>query len=239
MASLFKAIGSGTKIGASPGTGPTITTPPQWVAGTVYAANSRVVNGGFSFKTTAGGTASATANTPGPTPNTLTDGTVTWVVEGPIAGLHDVDTVQNHELGTVIDVKDVNANSMGEAEYVKFTGNVKAGDFVVFDQFGKTCVQLATGSGGAGVPLRVGVSLCSAASGNFGWVLIRGVHDTANVVSTAIVAGTVLATATGGQVNSSATTAAATDVAQAFIRRVPVVTGAGPVELMYPFHIGL
>lgn len=95
----------------------------------------------------------------------------------------DSDAAQRSglELGVIVRGHDASSNAYGEAEfaYVKFTGTVAAGDFVFFDIQGKTCVQTATSATkGFG-----GVSMAAQSNGTFGWVMIRGTHDTANVLT--------------------------------------------------------
>lgn len=244
MTMIYKATGS--KIGISPGDGPTIVTGgPQWKANTVYPAGAIVVNGPFAFSTVAGGTSSAVANASGPVPNVLADGTVTWVllglndgVQGAIAGLYGAEKEQKHELGTLAEVKDAGPDDfgIGEVEYVKFTGTVVAGDFVAINRFAKTCTQLPA-SPGANAYVRVGIALCSAASGQYGWVLVRGIHDTANVATGATADALVVASA-AGRVTGTATAAAATNIGGAVIRRTGVAN-VGVVELFYAHHTGL
>lgn len=241
MAAFYKATGS--KIGVTPGSGPGIyTSNPAWKANTVYGAGAIVVNGPFAFRTAAGGTSSAVANASGPVPGVLADGTVTWVLIGAIGGLYDVDTEQKHELGTLADVKDNGPDDLGagEVEYVKFTGTVVAGDFVVINRFAKTCVQISTATFVAGVPARVGIAMCSATTGQFGWVMVRGVHDTANMATggTGAPNGLIQTTGVAGQATFTVTAAAATNIQGALGRRA-AVANVGVAELFYPVHTGV
>src|SRR5438067_3965884 len=107
------------------------------------------------------------------------------------------DTTQRFPLGYIAQAEDA---TYGDAElmYVKFTGTVVAGDFVSFDRYNKTAIQSPT-TAAAAKGLGIGVALAAQTSGAFGWLLIRGVHDGANVV-TATAAGALLSgSGTAGQ----------------------------------------
>lgn len=173
-----------------------------WKPGTVYGANVTVQNGGFTFNTTAGGT-SAAAVAVGPTPNGLTDNTVTWTLGAAIGGPYAIDSVQTQELGYQAIVKDFGPNAFGTgfAQYVAFGGTTVPGDVVVIDQYNQSCARC----GQAGAKGYAGVSLGSGAAGKFGWVLIAGVHDYINALSgTSAVKVTVYASTTAGQLYSTA-----------------------------------
>jgi hypothetical protein len=173
----------------------------QWAPGTVYPAKATVVNGGFIFNTTAGGT-SAAAVAVGPTPNGLTDNSVTWVLGGPLAGPCQIDAAQTQELGYQAIAKDLGPNAFGMAQliYVAFTGTTVAGDFVIIDQYNMTAAQAAQGARGL-----VGVSMGAGASGKYGWVMIFGVHDSANALNGASTINTIAyISTTAGRVYTTA-----------------------------------
>lgn len=169
----------------------------QWAPGTVYPAKAQVVNGGFLFATAAGGT-SAAAVAVGPQPGDLTDNTVTWTLSGAYAGPYLVTTTQQHELGIICELLDAgpNAFGLGEAVYCKYSGTTVPGDFVVIDRYNFTGIQSNTTQRGL-----VGVGLGVGAAGSFGWVLVRGVHDHANLGNGASVVGQIpYMSATAGRV---------------------------------------
>jgi hypothetical protein len=208
---------------------------PFWTPTTVYAAGASVINGGFIYSTVAGGTSAAS---PGPSPNTLVDNTVTWVLKGPSSSLCASDTVAQFELGYIADCKDIGlpGYGMGEAIYVKFTGTVNAGDFCIVDRFDFTCVQLPTAAPGAGKMSVIGVSMGNQAAGTFGWVLIRGVHDQANLTAAITVGNTV---AGGGAVAGRVvTTGTASYAIDSVCVRASGVVGTGTVELYWPYCAG-
>jgi hypothetical protein len=170
-----------------------------WAPATVYAAKSSVMNGGFVYYSAAGGT-SAAAVAVGPTPNGLTDNTVTWTLTGPATGPYWVDSAQQQELGYQAVARDFGPNNFGVAQliYVAFNGTTVAGDFVVIDQYNQAAVQTNTGATYRGL---VGVSMGAGAAGKYGWVMIFGTHDFANLGNGASVVGTIAyMSATAGRV---------------------------------------
>ena len=102
------------------------------------------------------------------------------------------DTTQQQQLGLIEIAKDISTNAYGIAElmYVKFTGTVAAGDFVIFDLYNKTCIASPTSAASA-LGFGVGISLAAQSSGKYGWILISGVHDAANIAD-AVTAGQLL-----------------------------------------------
>lgn len=177
----------------------------QWAPGTVYAAKASVVNGAFLFNTSAGGT-SASAVAVGPTPNGLTDNSVTWTLGGPIGGPCNIDATAVQEIGYMALAKDVGPNNFGVGQfmYVAFTGTTVPGDLVLVDAYNATGAQAARSARGS-----IGISMGAGASGKFGWVMIQGIHDSINAKNGASTINTVLyAFTTAGQ---CATTSNATD----------------------------
>lgn len=102
------------------------------------------------------------------------------------------DTTPRIELGQFVIGKDSSTGAYGHAEfeYVKFTGAVVAGDLVIIDRYNKTCVQSPAAAASA-KGFHVGVAMAAQASGQYGYVLVRGVHDAVNV-ATGTAAGSLL-----------------------------------------------
>jgi hypothetical protein len=219
----------GAKVGLSGGP----TSPPLgttlWAPATVYPAGAMVVNGGLLFNTVAGGT-SAAAVAGGPCPTRLTDNTVTWVFKGPVGGPYTVTTTQQHELGLIEEVLDSGPNSFGVGEciYVKFSGTTVPGDFVAVDRYNFTCVQASTTMRGL-----IGVSMGIGASGSYGWVMLRGVHDYCNLGNGASTVGAITyECATAGRI---LTTASATNGVPGIVIKVTGdATHVGTADLYWP-----
>lgn len=107
------------------------------------------------------------------------------------------DTTQRIELGQIVVAKDP-TYGFGEFEYVKFTGTVAAGDLVVVDRFAKTAVQSPAAAASA-KGLHVGIAMAAQVANQYGYVMIRGVHDAVNV-ATGTAAGSLLSgSATAGR----------------------------------------
>ncbi len=119
-----------------------------------------------------------------------------------VGNIADVDSAQRTvDLGSIVKGRDP---TYGEAEfiYVKFTGTVNAGDFVIVDRYNKTAIQSPAAAANA-KGFSVGVAMGTAAAGQFGLVMIRGVYDVANVV-TGTAAGVLLSgSATVGQASTA------------------------------------
>ncbi|WP_242394849.1 hypothetical protein [Anaeromyxobacter oryzisoli] len=209
-------------------------TPPlgatQWKPGTNYAAGVTVVNGGFLFTNNGAAGASAAAVALGPVPSALVDNTVTWTLSAPLSGACQTDAAQAQELGYIAEAIDIgpNAFGVGELMYVKFTGATAPGDFVVVDRYNMTAAQAAAGGRGL-----VGISMGTGAAGRYGWVLVRGVHDAANLGNGASVVGAIpYLSATGGRI---LTTASATNgVPGVIIKVTGNASNVGTAELLWP-----
>lgn len=216
------------KLGLSSGGG-LQTGTADWVGATAYTVGQVVRNGGFYYKCSVAGTSAAS---PGPSPNTLTDNTVTWVLGTSAMPTTASDSTQLHELGYIALGKDTSAGDYGIGEfiYVKFTGTVAPGDFVIVDRQGKTAVQTPGAAPGASKFSAIGISMGAQTSGAFGWVMIRGIHDQANVTA-ALTVGTVLS---GGAVAGRANQAVANYILDGSVLRVAGVVGTGTVELYWP-----
>lgn len=210
------------------GTGSPAAVPPaatKWLAATVYAAGAIVVNGGFAFSTVAGGTSGT--GTIGPTPLNLTDNNVTWVLIGPTGIFNVSDAVATQELGYIALGKD-ETYGVGEFIYVKFTGTCNPGDFVLVDRYNQTAARV-TAAAEIG---NLGVCMGTQANGAYGWVMIRGVHDGANIV-TAAAPGS-LAGGSGVAGRANVTTTVANYTFDGAIIKTAAATNVGTVELFYP-----
>ena len=106
------------------------------------------------------------------------------------------------EIGTVSRGRDFSTSAYGEAEfmYVAFTGTTAAGDFVMVDRYAKTAVQASQTTPPIGT---VGISMAAQAASQWGWVMIRGIHDSANVATGSTVGGKLYLTATAGRANTT------------------------------------
>lgn len=138
-----------------------------------------------------------------------------------------VDTTQQQELGYIAIAKDA-TYGLGEFIYVKFTGTVAAGDFVFVDRFALTCVQAPT----TATKGNLGISMAAQVTGQYGWVMIRGVHDGANVV-TGVTAGSLLGGAgVLGRANISGTVANYTF--DSVLAKNTAASNVGIVEIYWP-----
>lgn len=143
------------------------------------------------------------------------------------------DTTQRIALGQIVVGEDKSTNAYGLADfaYVKFTGTVAAGDLVKVDRYNKTAV---VSPAAATKGICFGVAMAAQAANQYGYVMIRGVHDDANVLNGATVQegpnyGSAI---TAGRITSAVT-------ANYIIENLAIrVTGAGAnrgtVELNYP-----
>lgn len=149
------------------------------------------------------------------------------------------DTTQRIALGTIKLGVDQSANGYGEGEfrYVKFTGTVNPGDFVQVDNAAFTAVQASETAGTPNLYGAISIAMAAQVSGSYGWVMIRGIHDGANVVS-GVTAGTRLyETTTAGQ--ASGTVVSGCKIDGAFERKVTSsAQNIGTVELVWPVVTG-
>lgn len=197
-----------------------------WLPATQYNVGDIVQNGGFAYKCSVAGISAAA---PGPSPNTLVDNAATWVMVGPVSSLCQQDATAQHELGYQAIAEDA-TYGIATFMYVTFTGVVNAGDFVIFDNQGKTCVQTPAAAPGASKYSKIGISMGNQINGSFGWVLIQGVHDQANVTA-ALTQGTILTgSATAGRCNQGVVNY----IFDGAVLRQPGVAGTGTVELYWP-----
>ncbi|GAC1514501.1 MAG: hypothetical protein NVS1B16_07190 [Pseudarthrobacter sp.] len=143
------------------------------------------------------------------------------------------DTTQRMQLGTILRGSDYSTAAYGDGEfrYVKFTGTVAAGDFVVFDNSAFTAVQASQTT----IKGNLGVSMAAQASGNYGWVMIRGTHDGANV-ATGVTAGTALGlSTTAGRAQATST---GFKIDNGYERVITSASNVGTVELDWPSWTG-
>jgi hypothetical protein len=240
----------GAKLGYT-GSGQAGLPATPWAPATVYAAGAVAENGGFVFQTAAGGISAAfvAGTTQGPTPVVLTDNTVTWVLKGFSSALCTQDTVDSnsgqprHELGIIAIGKDISNNGYGEAEfmYVKFSGIVVPGDFVYVNQQNFVAQQipaaiLAAQRGFGKIAITMGAQVV----GSYGWVMVRGIHDCANVATASATADSVLAGAgvAGRAMANPAALTANYILDGARLNAVFTVLGLANVELYYAYHSG-
>lgn len=150
-----------------------------WAPSITWAALAFCTNGGYLFKTTSGGAGNTSGD--GPSQTNLVDSSCTWVAVGALNGLYGVDTAATQPLGTRVTGISPDFGE-GEFIYTKFTGTVQAGDLVVYDIYAQTCVQapvLATAPSGG----LYAICMAIQATGQFGWLMSRGIHGAGNVVN--------------------------------------------------------
>lgn len=198
-----------------------------WAGGTAYALGDTVQNGGFAYRASVAGISAAS---PGPSPNTLVDNTVTWVRIGAVSSVCTQDAAAAQELGYQAIVKD-DTYGMGTVQYVKYTGTVVAGDWVIFDQQGKLCSQIPAAAPGASKYSNIGIAMGDGVNGTFGWVLIQGVHDQVNVTAGGTVGNLCAGVATVGR---STTVQTANFIFDGTVLRNAGVVGTGTVEIRWP-----
>jgi hypothetical protein len=153
------------------------------------------------------------------------------ITDGGYIGLSVVtnsDTTAAAPLGTVVRGKDTSTADYGEAEfvYVKFTGTVAANDWVLVDRYAKTCVQ----SPASTTKGNYGISMAAQSSGTYGWVMVRGVHDAANVVTSTAAGALISGSATAGRASS----AVANYNLDGALCKTLAASNVGTVELYYP-----
>ena len=143
------------------------------------------------------------------------------------------DTTQRIALGQIVTGVDTSTNAFGLADfmYVKFTGTVAAGDLVKVDRYNKTAVVAPT-SATKGVSF--GIAMAAQASGQYGYVMLRGVHDDVSVLTGATVQegpnyGSAI---TAGRITSAVT--ANYIIENCAIRVTGNGSNRGAVEINYP-----
>ena len=147
------------------------------------------------------------------------------------------DTTQRMPLGQYVEATDASSTAYGEADfiYVKFTGTCAAGDLVVVDRQAKTAVQ----SGTTAARGYVGLAMGAQTTGCFGYVMVRGVHDAANVLTgstlTTGIVQTYISALTAGRITSAVT---ANMIIDGITLKVSGASNVGTVELVWPYCSG-
>lgn len=145
------------------------------------------------------------------------------------------DTTQRIPLGTIVNAVDASTAAYGQAEflYVKFTGTVVAGDLCLVDRQAKTATQVPA----AATKATMGLAMAAQAANQYGYVMIRGVHDVANVLTgTTLQYGPNYGSAlTAGRITSAVT---ATFIVDGVAVKVSAASNVGTVELYYPVCTG-
>jgi hypothetical protein len=225
------------KLGLGPGGGTGLAERP-WAVGVAYALGDIVTNGGHKFRCSVAG-ASAAAGV-GPTPQYLVDNAATWVYVGPASAICGSDANPLHEVGYIALAKDLGPSDYGVGEfmYVKFTGAaaIKAGDLVTFDRFNKTCVGVPVAGATANGSLPCGIAMANhaldVATPTYGWIMVRGIHDGANVTTGGAAGNTCSCGAAVGRL--LATGYVAVKTADGVIARSAGVNNVGTVEVYWP-----
>lgn len=146
------------------------------------------------------------------------------------------DTTARINLGTIVIGIDTSSAGVGVGEfmYVKFSGTVAAGDLVSVNRQANTAVQSPT-SATKGV---FGIAMGAQAANQYGYVMIRGIHDAANVITGSgtpdfgAVYGSAL---TAGRITNAVT---ANYILDGMAIRVQGASNVGTVELYWPLVSG-
>jgi len=143
------------------------------------------------------------------------------------------DTTQRISLGQIVLGRDTSTAGYGIGEfiYVKFTGTIAAGDFCLFNTKAQTCVALPA----AATKGTVGICMAAQATGQYGWVMIRGVHDACNIATAALTDPTAL---TGSATAGRATTGTASYLLEGVLARGASTANVGVAEVYWPFSAG-
>lgn len=161
--------------------------------------------------------------------------TVSYKLSDEFAGAPSIsvagDTTQRIALGSKVKGVDTSSAAYGEGEfeYIKFTGTVAAGDLVLINRQAKTGVV----SPAAATKGYFGIAMAAQTTGCYGYVMLRGVHDGASVLTGAAVAvapnyGSAL---TAGRITDAVT---ANYILEGVAIRVTGVLNVGCVEVLYP-----
>jgi|SRR5579859_15457 len=151
--------------------------------------------------------------------------------------LTQVDAAAKLPLGTICTGVDQSAAAYGQGEfrYVKFTGNCTAGDFMVIDNAGQKTVQASTTSAKGQIGIAMATHAAAATTADYGWCMIRGTHDGANV-ATGQTDGTALGvSSTAGRATA---TSAGNKIDAAFERVVTSASNVGTAEVNWPAWTG-
>ena len=155
------------------------------------------------------------------------------------------DATQQFELGLVISGQDVaTASPYGEASfmYVKFTGatSIVAGDFVQINRYAATCIQSPATAPGASKTTFYGIAMAAqtlaSATPTYGWVMLRGVHDAANVAGSGTLGNVLYGSGTAGQAATASTSNYILDGTT--LRAVGTGASDATVEIDFPICSG-
>lgn len=225
------------KVGLSTG-GPRQIATTLWAINTAYAVGNVVQNGGFSFRCSVAGTSLVVLNvlpqSSGPSPTVLVDNGVTWTYLAALSSLAVQDATQQQELGYQALAKDPTFG-MGTFRYVKFNGICNPGDWVIVDQSQYLASQTPIAAPGVSKVSFLGISMGKQIVGSWGWVMIQGVHDQANVAAAGAVGSTLQGSAVLGQ---ASTGVVANYIFDATALRNAGVAGAATVEIYWPVCSG-
>ncbi len=145
------------------------------------------------------------------------------------------DLTQRLPLGTIVRGVDTSSAGYGEAEfqYVKFTGIVAAGSMALLDAQGKTGVITPA----AATKGRFGLSMALTVASSYGYVMVKGVHDAAAVLTGATPAFAPIyqSAITAGKITDAVT---ANAIYEGVAIRVTGTNSVGAVELNYPTCTG-
>lgn len=225
VAPVFGPAGPRTGIHAG------VEAPPnssKWAASQTWTPGAFCTNGGFLFRTVAGG-AGATSGR-GPSPRYLTDGSCTWELFSGASTFTSSELTPSCDLGLVASAKD---DTFGVAElvYAKLSGStaITAGDWVAINRAGGAGTQATTTTRGP-----VGISMAShaldAATPRYGWILVRGIHVFGKAAATCAVNAPLYMQAAG---TASTTASAGTGISGA-VARVAAANGQAVFELYRP-----
>jgi hypothetical protein len=166
------------------------------------------------------------------------------VYDGSVIGvpnLYASDTTAKVVLGTTVKGYDSAASAYGEAEfrYVKFTGSaaIVAGDFCAFNGAAFTCIQASTATKAHAIGVAMAAQALNTTTPLYGWVMIRGIHDNANIANAVASADNVLGV--GATLGRAVATAATVSIPGAINRLQAASGNLGIVELQWPLSLGV
>jgi|GEM_PF-4331841 len=148
---------------------------------------------------------------------------------GVTGNISQSDAVAQQEVGYVAIAKDP-TYGLGEFMYCKFTAAVAAGDLVIMDRFGQATIDAPAVATKGNFGISMGAQTGAA---TYGWVMIRGVHDGANVLTGSAVAygpnyGSVI---NAGRITSAVT---ASYIIDTLAIKVSGAANVGTVEIYWP-----
>lgn len=145
------------------------------------------------------------------------------------------DTTQRIPLGTIVKARDASSADFGEAEfeYVKFTGTVARGELCQKNKYAKTCIVVPA----AATKGWFGIAMAAQVSGNYGYVMVKGIDDAASVLTGAVagVAPIYGSALTAGRITDAVT---ANFILEGVAIRLTGTANVGAVELNYPSCTG-